>query len=350
MLRAATATFVFMNQHKKILFICKKNEMYSFVSYTRRSSGLYNSTQFIVSGLREKGIEANIIEVQDNNCIDKYVTRFKPDIVIIEALWVVPEKFLLLKKLHPQVKWFVHLHSHMPFLAMEGIAMDWIQKYAKLGIKLIANSEPSFQALRAILTDRELTFLPNVYISNPKRIRREQYKTHVDIGCFGAIRPLKNQLLQALAAIGFARQVDKKLRFHINGTRVETGGEPVLKNLRQLFAMQPHAELVEHRWNEPEDFINLLHSKIDLGMQVSLTETFSVVSADYVTAAIPMVVSKEVMWASKFSKAADDSIDDIVKRMNTAMRYKCLIKWNQRLLAKHSNKAQASWYDFVRAI
>ena len=81
----------------RIQFICKKNECYGFETYTRRSSGLYNSTSFIVRGLKARGIDAEIIEVIDNNCIDKEVTRYKPDVVVIEALWVVPEKFDILR-------------------------------------------------------------------------------------------------------------------------------------------------------------------------------------------------------------------------------------------------------------
>ena len=61
-------------------------------------------------------------------------------------------------------------------------------------------------------------------------------KSTIDIGAYGAIRPLKNQLLQALAAIKFAESIGKTLRFHINITRIENNGDPVLKNLRNLFS------------------------------------------------------------------------------------------------------------------
>lgn len=69
----------------------------------------------------------------------------------------------------------------------------------------------------------------------------------IDIGCFGAVRPLKNQLMQAIAAISFARSRGLHLRFHMNGTRIEGGG-PVLKNITAMFARSPDAELVLHPW------------------------------------------------------------------------------------------------------
>lgn len=341
----------------RILFICKKNETYGFTTYTRRSSGLFNSTRFIVESLLEKGVHAHIVEVGDNNEIHREAVKFKADIVVIEALWVVPSKFIELQKVMPHVKWFCHLHSHIPFLALEGIAMEWTRKYLELGVGLIANSKPSYKALKAVLGRKGLIYLPNVYISNPKEPHCSgEYhsmwpKAHLDIGCFGAIRPLKNQLLQAMAAIKFAKQMNKSLRFHMNVSRTETGGQPVLKNILELFSNPSHnAVLIQHEWHEPEDFIRQLEMKMDIGMQVSLTETFNVVSADYVTAGIPVVASKEVSWLNPFSKAKDDCIDSIVECMHRALKYPFLIRWNQRLLLAFSKNAQKSWYKFVEKI
>jgi hypothetical protein len=337
----------------KILFILKKNEVYSFVSYTRRSSGLWNSTRFIVESLQARGVDAEIVEVNDNNDIDREVTKFKPDAVVIEALWVVPDKFDVLKRLHPKVQWYIHLHSHMPFLALEGIAMQWVREYAARGIGMIANSAPSFAALNVLVPDETLmpgpaplTFLPNVYISKP-RVTQFSNSDTINIGCFGAVRPLKNHLLQALAAIRFAREKKKCLNFHINGSRIETGGGPVLKNLIQLFEGQPDCQLVQSPWNEPDQFLAYLQT-MDLGMQVSLTETFNVVCADYVTAGIPVVASKEVSWISSSSQAADDDIDDIVKTMYRVWQRTGLIKKNQRLLLKNSEVAQDLWFEFTQ--
>lgn len=172
----------------------------------------------------------------------------------------------------------------------------------------------------------------------------------INVGCFGAVRPLKNHLLQALAAIQFAREKGAFLRFHINTGRVETGGEPVLKNLRQLFEDIPHAELVEHTWFEPEDFVNYLHRHIDIGLQVSLTETFNVVTADYVTAGLPVVVSKEVKWASRWSKALDNSLPDIVAKMHRAWDWPILVRLNQHLLQKSAKDASGRWLDWLREI
>lgn len=331
---------------KKILFICKRNEVYSVFQYLQRCSGLYNSTRFIVESLVAQGVDAAIIEVNDNNDIDREVTKYKPDIVVIEALWVVPSKFTVLQKLHPSVYWCVHLHSKIPFLALESMAIAWLSGYSDLDIKIIVNSEETLDALEVFIPSRNLVYLSNVYIeplATPKTLKPED---SVNIGCFGAIRPMKNQLLQAIAAIKFANDKQVKLNFYINGPRVETGGEPVLKNLKALFATIPSAKLVIKPWLSPEDFLKLLRSTIDLGMQVSLTETWNIISCDYVASGLPVVVSKEIPWVDPLCVAAD-SVDDIVNAMNKAWDLRILISLNQFNLEKRSTEAQRQWYDFV---
>src|SRR5579859_1805562 len=94
-------------------------------------SGLFNSARFMVEMLNSQPqyYQAEIVSVVDNNGIDKVVTEFKPDIVIVEAFWVVPEKFAVLHQLHPNVKWVIRNHSKSAFLANEGIGFDWAIRY-----------------------------------------------------------------------------------------------------------------------------------------------------------------------------------------------------------------------------
>lgn len=335
-----------MHRHKKrILFICKRGSTYGFSStYCRRSSGLYNSTQFIATALEAREVEARVVEVTDNNDIDRAITYFDPHLVVIEALWVVPEKFSLLKRLHPTVRWFVHLHSHIPFLALEGIAIQWLTQYGERGVGTIVNSPKTLEALSSVLPERSLRYLPNVYGVKPQAPKPKRPLAALNIGCFGALRPMKNQLLQALASLELASKLDLPLRFHINAARVETGGEPVLKNLRALLSP---SELVEHPWLDPVEFRALLRSEIDLGLQISLSETFNVVSADYIASGIPIVVSPEVPWASRFSQAAPDSIRDMVRLMHRALDLPQITLWNQYLLGRYSARAARAWFKFA---
>jgi len=114
----------------RVLFILKrKQDYYGTEIQIGLSTGLYNSAVYIDLMLKSENIISKIVVVEDNNSIDKEVFDFKPTHVIIEALWVVPEKFKILSKLHPTVKWIVRLHSQIPFISLEGVAMKWISKY-----------------------------------------------------------------------------------------------------------------------------------------------------------------------------------------------------------------------------
>jgi hypothetical protein len=112
----------------RVLFILKRRPDFDAKEHTHvgLSTGLYNSAKFMNDMLLEQGIESHLEVVEDYNRIDKYVTQYRPTHCIIEAVWVVPQKFVILQKLHPNVKWIIRVHSEMPFLAGEGQAIDWI--------------------------------------------------------------------------------------------------------------------------------------------------------------------------------------------------------------------------------
>ena len=333
----------------RILFICKSGQSYGYsVGGKTKSSGLYNSTNFVVESLRSHGVCTRIVEVNDNNDIDREVANFQPDRVIIEALWVVPEKFDVLMALYPTIRWYVHMHSAPSFLALEGIAVSWLNGYADRGVGLIANSEQSCEMIRDIIEDKEsVTLLHNIYGGSFHSAVSKHSHHYIKIACFGAIRPMKNNLTQALAAIKFAKQEGKQLHFYINAGRVEQG-ESVLKNLRALFAAEDPsvAILLEVPWMPSEEFRRELRG-YDMGMQVSMAETFNIVSADYVAAGLPIVVSDQIPWASSYSYAKDDSIDDIVRIMSRAYNYRSLIRLNQWKLKRATRAAVAAWCDFA---
>jgi len=337
-----------MKTEKKVLFILKKRQS-SHTGYASVSSGLLNSARFVSDMLNKNGIESNLVEVQDNNGIDKEVSKYRPTHVIIEALWVVPSKFEVLTKLHPNVQWIIRLHSDISFLANEGIAIEWIYEYLKYdNVKISANDwETNFNF--ELLTDKQFVYLPNYYpvgffnINKPKPITKKV----LNVGCFGAIRPLKNQLIQAVAAIDYADTYGKKLNFHINTQRIEGKGEPVLKNLRELFKNNPRHELVEHGWLSHNEFIDLVQ-RMDIGLQVSFSETFNIVSSDFVNNNIPVVTSDEVEWVNPIYFANPSKVASIVSRMRMAIllsRFK-LNFLNKLSLWFYSLKSEKIWTNY----
>ena len=343
---------------KKVLFILKRREDFNATvhSHVGLSTGLYNSASFVHNMLNDLGIESNLEVAIDNNCIDRLVTKHRPTHVIIEALWVVPSKFIILQKLHPDIKWIIRLHSDMPFMAGEGNAMDWLGDYSRFKNIIVACNAPRMlRETRLYLqhlnqwdnatTNKRVIYLPNYYPQDYVAKPFKKNKYWIDIGCFGAVRPLKNHLLQAFGAIEFAEKIGKQLRFHVNAGRIEMQGGPALNNLKGLFQqISDHGhQLVNHQWTPREGFLELC-STMDIGLQVSFSETFNIVGADVISQGVPLVGSVEIPWAIPFTGANPTESSEICDKLMLAYRLpQTNVRLNQWALTRYTNKTAKVW-------
>jgi hypothetical protein len=273
-------------------------------------SGLYNSAKLCMEMVRDRlGYNAYLDQLIDANSIDKNVHDNNPDVVILEAYWVTPTKLRELSGLHPNVIWVVRNHSSLPFLSLESVVMDWSLQYVDIPNVVLSNNDiRTNQQMAQLIFEMHRNFdqgavnancvlLPNFY---PPILLNDFDPTFdgdtVNVGCFGAIRPLKNHLNQAVAAILFAQDLGINLNFHINSTRIEQNSSAILKNMRAVFNKMPSQfKLVEHAWMERPEFLALVE-QMDIGMQVSFSETFNIVTADFVVNSKPVVVSPEITW------------------------------------------------------
>jgi len=345
-----------------VLFICKQGEDYRIATsgYFRKFSGLFNSARLVVNMLQKNGITADTATARDNNDIDRLVTQYKPTHCIIEAYWVVPEKFEVLAKLHPKIIWIIRIHSEVPFWSTEGVAIEWTMRYLDYpNVILAPNAKKLHRDMLTVLSVKyghvknfcdRVVYLSNYYPADNRKKYKSCYNKEnreLHIGCFGAIRPLKNQLIQAISAIRYADSTDKILKFHINGNRMEGGGEPVIKNIRKLFEASNNGhELIEHAWQPHTQFLEIL-ATLDLSMQVSFTESFNIVAADMVTSGIPIVTSAEVDWVDSTFHADPTDSDSIVAGLRRAEFYgNDGTRKNRFLLEQFVDQSEERWMDF----
>lgn len=335
----------------RILFILKRREDYNAIvhSHIGMSTGLYNSAKFMKDMLVEMGFDARLEVAKDNNCVDRLVTKHKPTHVIVEALWIVPVKFHILQKLHPRVNWIIRLHSEMPFMAGEGMAMDWLGEYATYKNVVVACNAPRMlHEISNYLGKDKVVYLPNYYPQDYKRKKFDKNKDHVDVSCFGAIRLLKNHLLQAYAAMEFAEKIDKKLHFHINSGRIEMQGDPVKNNLRGLFEhlYDRGHRLINHTWVPRDQFLQIC-GRIDIGMQCNFSETFNIVSADLLSQGVPIVGSSEIPWASSLFTAEPANSKQICDKLLLTYMFPNLnVIRNQYKLKKYTEETSRTWLEF----
>jgi len=336
----------------KLLFLLKRNHEYG--SGRGPSSGLLNSARFASEMLNANGFMSDVVLVTDGNDIDREVTKARPNVVVIEALWVTPTKLGELRRLHPRVKWIVRYHSDIPFLGLESVAFEWLKEYVRIAnVFVAANRESTFLDFSLAIAAENgpagrILYLPTYYprVDPPRHLPIQKV---LRISCPGAIRPFKNHLNQALAAIRLSEWLNKPLEFYVNASRVEQGGAAVLSNLRALFSGNPRLKLVEEPWLSHRDFVLFLGG-MDLVMQVSFNETFNICAADAVAAGTPIVVSPEVSWAPREAMASPTDVTDIFHRGRTALLDGSLGSRDVSHLTRWSEEARVAWVKGLRSI
>jgi glycosyltransferase involved in cell wall biosynthesis len=126
------------------------------------------------------------------------------------------------------------------------------------------------------------------------------------IGCFCAIRPYKNVLSAAAAALEVGQRLRvTDLEFWISGGRREGGGQTIVAAIQQMYLNMPRAQLVERNWQSWPQFLTTVGS-MDLLLQPSYTEGFNMVTADGIAQGVASVVSDAIAWAPRNWQAATD--------------------------------------------
>lgn len=337
---------------KKVLFVLKKRSSYQ--GPYSISFGLVNSCKKVCEALEKEGYTCKIAEAIDSNFVDAEIYKFKPSWVVLEALWIEKVKIPVLMKLHPYVKkWTIRIHSKAGFIQMEGPAIGLIREYSELSdiypnFSLSTNNIESAKELKISL-GIQADYLPNIYLlDGPINEHKEKcYSSVLDVACFSSLRPLKNILLQAMSALGFAEKQGKILHFHIISDRIEQNGGTVLKNLKALFKDRTHL-LVEHNWSNLAEFLKLV-AKMDLGLQVSFNESMNLVSCDFLSQNIPIIGSTEIKFLFPCYQADMNSIEDIISKMEFAWTVKKLgfHNFNKLLLSRHNFRSIGHWLDYL---
>src|SRR5271166_3192420 len=318
------------------------------------NSGLFNSCAFVVDMLNASGVGARLVQISSPQEIaDKIIACGATD-VVVEALFVPPAVLAALTAKFPAVRFVVRVHSEILFLVNDSVAMEWIFGYLNSSnVSIAANTARCAEDLREVALSyfphwdvntvaHRVGVLPNYYPVPAALPHVPSQFGMLNVGCFGAIRPLKNQLLQAIASIEVARTLGKRLRFHVNASRIEANTPAILRNLRALFAHAVNAELVEEDWLPRSQFMSLVR-RMDIGSQVSVSETFNIVSADFVTNNVPVIVSPEIVWCDPRVQAQPTQRGDIVRKMLIALRAESIITKNRAGLLAYNEQSRAMW-------
>jgi hypothetical protein len=88
---------------------------------------------------------------------------------------------------------------------------------------------------------------------------------------------------------------------------------------------------------------------MDVGLQVSLSETFNIVAADFIFNGVPLIGSKDITWLPEMFQADPNSSEDILEKIRFIIDTKDfdVYKLNNIYLDWYNRKAKKVWRDYL---
>ena len=271
---------------------------------------------------------------------------------VIEAPWVPRDAMAELLHAFPKVHFIVRSHSQIGFLQVEPGAIQLLRELLTLqdnSLNLtVATNSVTLKWFFETAYGGHALYLPNLY--DLERVARKKDITHTSrtlrIGSFGALRLLKNHTTAAAAALMLAKKRGCDLEFWVSLEDDTMGGMAVLDALRKMFAGLTWAKLVERPWEDWATFRQTV-SGMDLCLQISMTETFNLTTADAVAEGVPCVVSPCIEWAPDYWMADTDRVEDVV-RIGASLLASCEgAEDGLEALAAFVSDATDRWIDYL---
>jgi hypothetical protein len=250
------------------------------------------------------------------------------------------------------IRHIVRFHMEMPFAAVNGMLSGFTSDNVKIVNKnvdwSVASQSPTMVRDLTTVFGKSALYLPTRYELGDIRTNWKDDLIYDDVACLGSLRVLKNQVIQAIAAIQFARMRGKKLRFHVNEFSDEYYGKNIFSMLQTVFSCTPDAKLVVHPWYPHSMFLHVL-STMTIGLQVSMSESSNVVSLDMASVGLPMVTSPEIKWIANESKAYTTDSGQIASKMLYTINHPELVAANRKAIEEHNKGCLGHWQKVLAA-
>src|SRR5271166_3564635 len=184
--------------------------------------------------LSRRGID---VEVWPVNTASDLASRLKERAathVVISAPWMPSSDLQALLTTFPTTRFAVNCHSNVGFLQADSNGVKLVREGMDLEMgstkfHVAGNSTKFCQWIKAAY-NAPCVYLPNLYYLEAAPTQRPGFSSGtLRIGTFGAIRPLKNFMSAAGAALTMARSLKANLELWVSTGRTEGGGDIVMR-------------------------------------------------------------------------------------------------------------------------
>lgn len=302
--------------------------------------------------LRKHGVDVEVVPCRHNvDLVDAIRDSKRPVThVIISAPWLSAFDLNAMLEAFPKIQFSVIAHSNVGFLQADPAGVRLLRQYVALSQEhknfRVGGNSKRFVRWFSEAYDVNGLLLPNLYeVHNRTKIWNGVGP--IQIGTFGAIRPQKNVMTAAAAAILIGKKLELPVEFNLSTGREDGGGGVILNAVRQMTGHLPGFHLVERHWTDWHDFRRVVR-QMDLMIQVSYTESFNMVTADGVAEGIPSVVSSAIDWAPRSWIADADDAEDVARVGVRLLRNECDSDFDGfYALRRHTEKALLLWLEYL---
>jgi hypothetical protein len=328
-----------------------------FAAWCQSSTVGLNVAGFATSEvLNQHGINTTVIPVRHNIDVVDGINQYNAERdqplthVVISAPWLSRHDLKCLIEHFDTIQFAILSHSNVGFLQADPCGVELIKHYLTLtedhdNLAVGANSEKLFDWLQNTIGG-DTVLLPNLYpLKRPKSEKHWFGASPLRIGAFGAVRPEKNFMTAAAAAVALQKMTGAEIELHMSSGG-EGGGESTVAAITELCAGNPQITLIRHGWCLWPEFIQLVGS-MDLLLQPSYTESFNMITADGVLMGVPSVVSHAIDWAPDEWKANSDNAMSVAEVGLRLLKYGNYGE-GKRALEKHNREAIHYWIEYLK--
>lgn len=319
-----------------------------FIKKLERESGVMVSVKHLKNNLDAAGFTTDVcyyaddadllekVRTSDYKCINLHVPSFSDE--TLEQLLGMHENIIL------------SIHSTICNLQTEGDAFSRLLRLGNSRIRNLRFTCPSLvecEGLNAV-TEGNYIYLPNTFsypVSEAEILHRISSKCQIwnrplRISLFCEYRPMKNILTQVAAVAKFTQLYNRPVELHVFSPG---NPSPIFENMVNICRYTGTNLIVHERMCNEECF--RLQGSMDIGLQVSLSETLSYVAFEQMIQGVPVIGSDSIPFASLNASYSSmpEMCDHIRKLADNADQYKrfCTDSYEKASIFNKSNVLHA---------